>query len=88
MSLNKESKNENKDVNSKEETTIKKEVVAITKMDLATQLYAQLLKKDAHITRKDIIDAFVKKCNLTPAGAATYYVTIKKRFNQKTEQLQ
>lgn len=85
MSLNKESTSENKDINPKEETPVKNEAIVVTKMELATKLYAQILKKDPYTTRKDIIDAFVKKCNLTPAGAATYYVTIKKRSSQNTE---
>ena len=55
-----------------------------TKMDLATDLYKVLLKDDPHIPRKDIIDEFVNQCGLTPAGAATYYNTIKKRISAKT----
>lgn len=55
-----------------------------TKMDLATDLYTKLLKDDPHIPRKDIIKEFVNQCGLTPAGAATYYNTIKKRISAKT----
>ncbi len=55
-----------------------------TKMDLATDLYKKLLKDDPHTPRKDIIEEFVSQCGLTPAGAATYYNTIKKRISAKT----
>ncbi|MDP2716492.1 hypothetical protein [Rheinheimera sp.] len=54
-----------------------------TKMERATALYSKLLADDPHIPRKDIIDEFVKHCELTPAGAATYYSTIKKRVSSK-----
>ena len=63
--------------------TIDSNKVKPTKMDLATDLYKVLLKGDPHIPRKDIIENFVKKCGLTPAGAATYYNTIKKRVSVK-----
>ena len=66
----------------KTETDINK--VKQTKMDLATDLYKKLLKDDPHIPRKDIIEEFVNQCGLTPAGAATYYNTIKKRTSEKT----
>mgnify|MGYP006194887005 CR=1 FL=1 len=54
-----------------------------TKMERATAHYSKLLADDPHIPRKDIIDEFVKHCELTPAGAATYYSTIKKRVSSK-----
>ena len=54
-----------------------------TKMDRAMTLYVKLITEDEHIPRKDIIDAFVKQCELTPAGAATYFNTIKKRVTTK-----
>jgi hypothetical protein len=66
----------------KTETSISE--VKQTKMSLATDLYTKLLKDDPHIPRKDIIEEFVNQCGLTPAGAATYYNTIKKRISVKT----
>jgi len=65
------------------EPTVEANKAKQTKMDLATDLYKVLLKDDPHIPRKDIIGEFVKKCGLTPAGAATYYNTIKKRISGK-----
>ncbi len=50
-----------------------------SKMSLATKEYKRLIKKDG-IKRKDIIKEFIDKCELTPAGAATYYNTIKKKL--------
>lgn len=55
------------------------EKLPATKMERATALYTKLLLDDPDIPRKDVIDEFVKHCELTPAGAATYYSTIKKR---------
>ncbi len=56
-----------------------------TKMERATTLYMKLIAVDRHIQRKDVIEQFVKQCELTPAGAATYYNTIKKRVKSKTD---
>jgi hypothetical protein len=54
-----------------------------SKMTQATLVYKQMANK-ADTSRKDIINAFVEKCGLTPAGAATYYNTIKNKL-AKTE---
>jgi hypothetical protein len=63
----------------KPDTTNKLKNLQLTKMERATALYLKLIADDEHIPRKDIIDEFVKQCSLTPAGAATYFNTIKKR---------
>ena len=63
----------------KPESTDKPKADQPTKMERATALYIKLIKDDEHIPRKDIIDKFVTQCGLTPAGAATYFNTIKKR---------
>lgn len=54
-----------------------------SKMTQATLVYKQMTNK-ADTSRKDIINAFVANCGLTPAGAATYYNTIKNKL-AKTE---
>lgn len=69
----------------KVDTTKPSESDAPTKMERATTLYKKLTASDEHISRKDVIDEFVKQCGLTPAGAATYYNTIKKRVKLKPD---
>jgi hypothetical protein len=54
-----------------------------SKMTQATLVYKQMANK-ANTSRKDVINEFVAKCGLTPAGAATYYNTIKNKL-AKTE---
>lgn len=51
-----------------------------TKVDKATKLFLRMYGKEG-VRRKDIIAAFVNKCELTPAGASTYYQNIKKKLN-------
>lgn len=48
------------------------------KMDKATRVYLKMINKDG-IRRKDIIAEFINSCELTPAGASTYYQKIKKK---------
>lgn len=67
----------------KPDTTKQLEELQPTKMERATALYLKLIADDEHIPRKDIINEFVKQCSLTPAGAATYFNTIKKRVARK-----
>lgn len=52
-----------------------------SKMSKATVEYIQLIKQP-NITRKVIIESFIANCGLTPAGAATYYNTIKKKLTK------
>ena len=51
-----------------------------TKVDKATKLFLRMYGKEG-VKRKDIIAAFINKCELTPAGASTYYQNIKKKLN-------
>jgi hypothetical protein len=53
-----------------------------SKMAKATAEYIQL-NKQPNSTRKAIIASFVNKCGLTSAGAATYYNTIKKKYQNQ-----
>lgn len=50
-----------------------------SKMSKATNVYQRLIKNEG-VQRKDIIQEFIAKCGLTPAGASTYYNTIKKKY--------
>lgn len=50
-----------------------------TKVDKATKLFFSMYGKEG-VKRKDIIAAFITKCELTPAGASTYYQNIKKKL--------
>jgi len=52
-----------------------------SKMSLATKTYQRLIKKDG-IKRKDIIKEFIDKCELTEAGASTYFGIIKKKLEK------
>jgi len=53
---------------------------AESKMSKAIKIYQKLINKDG-IKRKDIIKEFTNpSVGLTPAGAATYYNLIKKKF--------
>lgn len=49
-----------------------------TKMDKATKVFLAMYGKE-DVKRKDIINAFINRCELTPAGASTYYQNIKKK---------
>jgi hypothetical protein len=49
-----------------------------TKMDKATKVFLAMYGKE-DVRRKDIINVFINRCNLTPAGASTYYQNIKKK---------
>ena len=51
-----------------------------TKVDKATKLFLRMYGKEG-VKRKDIIAAFINKCELTPAGASTYYQNIKKKLD-------
>jgi len=50
---------------------------APTKMAQAADLFRKMSRKKG-VSRKEVIEAFVRDIGLTPAGAATYYQTIKK----------
>lgn len=49
-----------------------------TKMDKATKVFLAMYGKEG-VRRKDIINAFINRCELTSAGASTYYQNIKKK---------
>lgn len=49
-----------------------------SKMDRATKVFLAMYGKE-DVRRKDIINAFISRCELTPAGASTYYQNIKKK---------
>ena len=48
-----------------------------TKVDKATKVFLAMYGKEG-VRRKDIIHAFISRCDLTSAGASTYYQNIKK----------
>ena len=50
-----------------------------TKMDKATKVFLAMYGKEG-VRRKDVITAFINRCELTPAGASTYYQNIKKKL--------
>lgn len=56
-----------------------------SKMDLATSVYERLAE-DPGVKRKDIIAEFIASCQLTTAGAATYYGIIRKRAERQNKQ--
>lgn len=49
-----------------------------TKMDKATRVYLKMRNQEG-VRRKDIIAEFINTCDLTPAGASTYYQKIKSK---------
>jgi hypothetical protein len=53
-----------------------------TKADKARVLYKELIKKNPNVSRKELIEAFVEQCGLTPKGAATYTFNIKKEYKE------
>ena len=52
-----------------------------SKMMLATKAYQRMIKVEG-VKRKDIIAEFINSCELTPAGAATYYTLIRKKLSK------
>lgn len=48
-----------------------------SKMDKAKEVFEEMYGKEG-VERKHIINEFVQRCELTNAGASTYYNTIKK----------
>nr|WP_255562991.1 hypothetical protein [Herbaspirillum sp. ASV7] len=40
------------------------------------------MQKNKNVTRKEIIEEFVKEAKLSKAGASTYYQLIKAKHNQ------
>ena len=48
-----------------------------TKMDKARAVFAELFGKEG-VQRKDLIEKFINDCELTKAGAGTYYAKLKK----------
>jgi hypothetical protein len=57
------------------------EVVEETKMSKAMAVYQRMITIDG-VKRKDIIQSFKDECDLTDAGAKTYYSNIKKKLSQ------
>jgi hypothetical protein len=53
-----------------------------TKAEKAVEIYRQLMDSNEgeHPSRSIVIDTFIKQLDMTSAGAATYYATVKKRF--------
>lgn len=49
---------------------------APVKLEIATAIYLRM-QKNKNVTRKEIIDEFVKEAKLSKAGASTYYQLIK-----------
>jgi len=49
---------------------------APVKMEIVTEIYLRM-HKNKNVTRKEIIDEFVKEAKLSKAGASTYYQLIK-----------
>jgi len=50
-----------------------------TKVNKATKVFLSMYDKEG-VRRKDILNAFINRCGLTPAGASTYYQNIKKKL--------
>jgi len=53
--------------------------VRINKMELATEIYKQMVKVKG-VTRQDVIQRFIEQAGLTKSGAATYYQMIKQKL--------
>ncbi|MDR6742024.1 hypothetical protein RJO15_21065 [Herbaspirillum huttiense F1] len=53
---------------------------APVKMKIATAIYVRM-QKNKNVTRKEIIDEFVKEAKLSKAAASTYYQLIKAKFS-------
>ncbi|WP_016834601.1 hypothetical protein [Herbaspirillum lusitanum] len=47
-----------------------------TKMDIATEIYKQMMKTKG-MTRKEVLAKFIAEAKLSKAGASTYYQLIK-----------
>lgn len=47
-----------------------------TKMDIATELYTQMMKTKG-MTRKEVLEQFIAQAKLSKAGASTYFQLIK-----------
>lgn len=47
-----------------------------TKMDIATELYKQMMKTKG-MTRKEVLEKFIAEAKLSKAGASTYFQLIK-----------
>jgi len=63
---------------SKKKATRKKKP-AQTKMDQAVKIMERMFFQQGK-ERKDILPVLMKKCDLSKAGASTYYQTIKNRI--------
>ncbi|WP_444920879.1 hypothetical protein ACJJID_19435 [Microbulbifer sp. CnH-101-G] len=59
----------------------KKSSAGLSKMAMATKAYERMRKVEG-VKRKEIIEEFVNNCGLTPAGAATYYTLIRKKWSK------
>lgn len=71
-----EQKNQKTTADSKDK---KAKTQAPVKMEIATEIYLRM-QKNKNVTRKEIIDEFVKEAKLSKAGASTYYQLIKARL--------
>ncbi len=47
-----------------------------TKMDIATEIYTQMMKNKG-MTRKEVLEQFMAQAKLSKAGASTYFQLIK-----------
>ncbi|WP_016834608.1 hypothetical protein [Herbaspirillum lusitanum] len=47
-----------------------------TKMDIATEIYKQMMKTKG-VTRKEVLEKFILEAKLSKAGASTYFQLIK-----------
>ena len=54
-----------------------------SKMDKARTVFAEMFGKEG-IQRKDLIEKFINDCELTKAGAGTYYAKLKKEHLANT----
>ena len=70
---------ENSGAEKKPDKKISQEKI-LTKKDLARDVFKRMYGKPG-TKRKDIIAAFIKDCDLTKAGASTYYADIKKKHD-------